>query len=300
MQRDERRLGPLLPTVRSRPQVGADRSLLALHYGGCLTRSRIKGACMIGARERGSAAGRELDRIVNFSDAVFAIVITLLVLHIQVPNVHEGLVSQELPSRLLALSPKFLSYVISFLVIAVYWQAHHRVFRPIRSYDRTLLWLNFWFLMAISFLPFPTSLLGEYSKKQLSVVIYAATAAAASLLLASISWYATAGLRLVAPRSGRPGGGVPTRARLGGAGGVRVLDRDLLLESHGSYVLLVAVVRHRTSPPAGVVPLMNSSGVTLRRERGTAQKTVCAPLRARIMPISARLSSHAARSIPQG
>ncbi len=115
------------------------------------------------------------------------------------PNVHEGLVSQELPSRLLALSPKFLSYVISFLVIAVYWQAHHRVFRPIRSYDRTLLWLNFWFLMAISFLPFPTSLLGEYSKKQLSVVIYAATAAAASLLLASISWYATAGLRLVAP-----------------------------------------------------------------------------------------------------
>ena len=152
---------------------------------------------MLGTGERRS--GRELDRVVNFSDGVFAIVITLLVLDIRVPHIPEGLVSEELPSRISALSPKFLSYVISFLVIAIYWQAHHRVFRPIRSYDRTLLWLNFLFLMAISFLPFPTSLLGEYSGEQLSVVIYASNAAIASLLLTSISWYATAGHRLVPP-----------------------------------------------------------------------------------------------------
>ena len=154
---------------------------------------------MIGAREGRSEAGRELDRIVNFSDGVFAIVITLLVLDIRVPEIPADLVSQELPSRVFALEPKFLSYVISFLVIAIYWQAHHRVFRPIRRYDSTLLWLNFLFLMAISFLPFPTSLLGEYSGEQISVVIYAATAAAASLLLVSISWYATAEHRLVSP-----------------------------------------------------------------------------------------------------
>jgi uncharacterized membrane protein len=153
---------------------------------------------MIGARGS-EEAGRELDRIVNFSDAVFAIVITLLVLDIRVPNIPEGLVSQELPGRILALGPKFLSYVISFLVIAIYWQVHHRVFRPIRRYDRTLLWLNFLFLMAISFLPFPTSLLGEYSEEQLSVVIYASNAAIASLLLVSISWYAAAEHRLVSP-----------------------------------------------------------------------------------------------------
>jgi uncharacterized membrane protein len=152
---------------------------------------------MIGARERGSAGSKELDRIVNFSDGVFAIVITLLVLDIRVPEIPADLVSQELPSRILDLEPKFLSYVISFLVIAIYWQAHHRVFRPIRSYDSTLLWLNVLFLMAISFLPFPTSLLGEYGEEQLSVVIYAATAAVASLLLVSISWYAAAEHRLV-------------------------------------------------------------------------------------------------------
>jgi uncharacterized membrane protein len=152
---------------------------------------------MVGARERGSAGSKELDRIVNFSDGVFAIVITLLVLDIRVPEIPADLVSQELPSRILDLEPKFLSYVISFLVIAIYWQAHHRVFRPIKSYDSTLLWLNVLFLMAISFLPFPTSLLGEYGEEQLSVVIYAATAAVASLLLVSISWYAAAGHRLV-------------------------------------------------------------------------------------------------------
>jgi uncharacterized membrane protein len=156
---------------------------------------------MIRARESGSAGSKELDRIVNFSDGVFAIVITLLVLDIRVPEIPADLVSQELPSRILDLEPKFLSYVISFLVIAIYWQAHHRVFRPIRSYDSTLLWLNVLFLMAISFLPFPTSLLGEYGEEQLSVVIYAATAALASVLLVSISWYATSEHRLVAPDS---------------------------------------------------------------------------------------------------
>ena len=153
---------------------------------------------MTEAEER-AEAGRELDRIIFFSDAVFAIVITILVLDIRVPDIPPDLVAQELPGQILDLGPKFLSYVISFLVIAIYWQAHHRVFRPIRSYDRTLLWLNFLFLMAISFLPFPTSLLGEYSEEQLSVVIYAANAALASLLLVSISWYAIAGHRLVAP-----------------------------------------------------------------------------------------------------
>jgi uncharacterized membrane protein len=84
-------------------------------------------------------------------------------------------------------------------VLAVYWQAHHRVFRPIRGYDGTLVWLNFLFLMAVAFLPFPTSLLGEYSGEQVSVVIYAANAAVASLLLSAISWYAAKGHRLVPP-----------------------------------------------------------------------------------------------------
>jgi uncharacterized membrane protein len=151
---------------------------------------------MAEAAERRPKAGRELDRIVFFSDAVFAIAITILVLDIRVPD---GLSPTELPVQVLDLGPNYLSYVISFLVLAVYWQAHHRVFKPITGYDGRLVWLNFLFLMAIAFLPFPTSLLGEYSREQVSVVIYAANAAVASLLLVTISWYATSGHRLVAP-----------------------------------------------------------------------------------------------------
>jgi uncharacterized membrane protein len=138
--------------------------------------------------------GRELDRIVFFSDAVFAIAITILVLDIRVPD---GLSPAALPGQVLDLWPKYLSYVISFLVLAIYWQVHHRVFKPITGYDGTLVWLNFLFLMVVAFLPFPTALLGEYGEEQLSVVIYASNAALASLLLAAISWYATSGHRLV-------------------------------------------------------------------------------------------------------
>jgi uncharacterized membrane protein len=151
---------------------------------------------MAEAAERRPKAGRELDRIVNFSDAVFAIAITILVLDIRLPD---NLSPTELPVQVLGLGPKYLSYLISFLVLAVYWQAHHRVFKPITGYDGTLVWLNILFLMAVAFLPFPTSLLGEYGREQVSVVIYAANAAVASLLLVTISWYATSGHRLVAP-----------------------------------------------------------------------------------------------------
>jgi uncharacterized membrane protein len=154
---------------------------------------------MTEATERRPEAGKELDRIVFFSDAVFAIAITILVLDIRIPP---DLVPRELPGRILDLWPKFLSYVISFVVLAIYWQAHHRVFKPIRTYDKTLLWLNFIFLMTVAFLPFPTSLLGEYGEEQVSVVIYAANAALASLLLVSISWWATAGHRLAVSNLG--------------------------------------------------------------------------------------------------
>ena len=141
--------------------------------------------------------GRELDRIVFFSDAVFAIAITLLVLDIHVPEIPERLVDEQLPGRLLAMWPKYLSYVLSFVVILMYWMAHHITFRAIKRYDRTLIWLNSLFLMCIAFLPFPTSLLGEYGDNQLAVAIYAASVAVARLLLTAVWWYASSGHRLI-------------------------------------------------------------------------------------------------------
>jgi uncharacterized membrane protein len=144
---------------------------------------------MAEAAERGREAGRDRDRIVNLSDGVFAIAITLLVLDIRVPDIPENMVASELPAALLALWPKYLGYVLSFVVISTFWTIHHSIFRPIRIYDRGLLYLNFLFLMFVAFVPFPTSLLGEYGDRRLPVAIYAGTLAVGRLLLTAIHWY---------------------------------------------------------------------------------------------------------------
>ena len=140
---------------------------------------------------------RELDRIVFFSDAVFAIAVTLLVLSIEVPHVPENLVDEALPSQLLDLWRNLLSYVISFLVIFSYWTVHHSIFSIIRGYDLKLLWLNGLFLMAVAFLPFPSALLGEYGDQQLVVAIYAGSMAITRLLLSAVWWYVSMGHRLI-------------------------------------------------------------------------------------------------------
>jgi uncharacterized membrane protein len=149
------------------------------------------------AAERSPEAGRDRDRIVNLSDGVFAIAITLLVLDIRVPDIPEGMVASELPATLLSLWPKYLGYVLSFAVISTFWIVHHSIFRPIREYDRGILYLNFLFLMFVAFVPFPTSLLGEYGDHQLPVAIYAGALAIGILLLTAIHWYSTRDDRLV-------------------------------------------------------------------------------------------------------
>ena len=137
---------------------------------------------------------RELDRLIFFSDAIFAIVMTLLILEIRAPdNVPSDVAATEVPNLVWALWPKFFSYVLSFLVIGTYWIAHHQTFRYVRSYNRTLMWLNLVFLLSISFIPFPTDLLGEYGELRFSVIVYAASLGMARLLLAVVWWYIVAG-----------------------------------------------------------------------------------------------------------
>jgi uncharacterized membrane protein len=144
-----------------------------------------------------ASRSRDTDRIINLSDGVFAIAITLLILDIRVPDMPENLVATELPAALLALWPKYLGYLLSFVGISTFWMIHQSIFRPIRAYDRVLLYLNFVFLMVVAFVPFPTSLLGEYGNHQLPVAIYAATLAIGRLLLTAIHWYSTRDGRLL-------------------------------------------------------------------------------------------------------
>jgi uncharacterized membrane protein len=139
---------------------------------------------------------RGLERIVFFSDAVFAIAITLLALDIRLPDA----APHELATALLAVWPKCVGYVISFLIVGVYWMGHHRAFRYITRYDEWLIWLNFLLLLVIAFLPFPTSLIGEYPLQPLVVAFYAVVLALAGLLATALWLYAARGYRLVDAR----------------------------------------------------------------------------------------------------
>jgi uncharacterized membrane protein len=150
---------------------------------------------MLRPRERETRKDR--DRIVNLSDGVFAIAITLLILDVRVPEIPEKMVASQLPDALLSLWPKYLGYFLSFVGISAFWTIHHSIFRSIRAYDRAILFLNFLFLMFVAFVPFPTSLLGEYGDHQLPVVIYAATLAVGRLLLTAIYWHSARNDRLL-------------------------------------------------------------------------------------------------------
>lgn len=147
---------------------------------------------------RSIADGLSTSRIEAFSDGIFAIAMTLLVLQISIPDIPNALVSIELPRKLLALWPaKLVGYVMSFVIIGSYWISHHITFHYIKRSDRVLLWLNMLFLMCISFIPFPTALIGQYVKQQSVLIIYATTLGVTGLLLQLIWWYATSNHRLI-------------------------------------------------------------------------------------------------------
>lgn len=135
------------------------------------------------------------NRIEAFSDGVFAVAITLLVLNIQVPHV----AASDLPAELFKLWPRLLVYAQSFVIVGIYWVAHHNSFHYIQWSDRTLLWLNIFLLLCIVFIPFPTAVLGEYPGQQISVILYSATLVITGLVLQLLWWYVTSGLRLVDP-----------------------------------------------------------------------------------------------------
>ncbi len=129
-----------------------------------------------------------LERLVFFSDAVYAIAITLLVIDLRLPPGSGELDNAGLARVLLAMLPQLFSYVLSFLVIGSFWSSHHRKFRYVTGYDRRLLLLNMLLLMVVAFLPFPTAVLGE-SGNATATIFYAGTIVVASLLSALLWRY---------------------------------------------------------------------------------------------------------------
>ena len=118
------------------------------------------------------------ERTVAFSDGVFAISITLLVLSIQVPALHRN---QQLDHALSNLSENFVSYFIGFAVIGLFWVGHHYFFDSLRGFDGRLLWLNLLYLSFIGLLPFTTALLGNFGNDPTALTAYAINVGLAGL-----------------------------------------------------------------------------------------------------------------------
>lgn len=130
-----------------------------------------------------------IERLKMLTDGLLAIVMTILVLEIKVPILPGVVSNKTLLLSLYPLIPQFIAYIISFLLIAKYWQLHHFLFLDVKSTDASLLWLNLFFLLTISFLPFPTQLLSEYHLLTAVIVIFNLSVVLPAIMLALMAIY---------------------------------------------------------------------------------------------------------------
>ena len=121
------------------------------------------------------------NRIEALSDGIFAIVMTLLILEIHVPNLPLNAPNVQVAPALFALWPKFVSYLVTFISLGFFWVGHHIMYHAIRRADRILLWLNIFFFMFVSLLPFSTSLLNAFPEAFIAPLFFGAN-------LAVIGW----------------------------------------------------------------------------------------------------------------
>ncbi len=127
-------------------------------------------------------------RVLALSDGVFAIILTLLVLELHVPELTGG---ANLRGALREVRPSFIAFVISFVVVAIAWAGHRDLFTLIRRTDRKLVWLNLLYLFPLSILPFGASLLARYDREPVALHLYGILLIAISVTRLTIWFYAT-------------------------------------------------------------------------------------------------------------
>jgi len=116
-------------------------------------------------------------RLEAFSDAVIAIIMTIMVLELRPP-------SGSTPASLASLAPKFLTYALSFLYLAIYWNNHHHLFQAVERVNGVVLWANIHLIFWLSLVPFVTAWAGDHPTVPLPVAIYGAV-----LILAAFAYY---------------------------------------------------------------------------------------------------------------
>ncbi len=165
---------------------------------------------MIRLRRSQAVAGLTTGRITAFSDGVFSIAITLLVLNLRVPTVLPSESPGNVLDQLRTQWPNLLSYILSFVIIGIYWIAHHNMFHYIKRSNRAFLWINILLLMCVAFIPFPAGLLGQFSfieqplLARVAEIIYASNLILTNLMLSLLCSLPGFDRPLVSKSAGKP------------------------------------------------------------------------------------------------
>jgi uncharacterized membrane protein len=153
-------------------------------------------------------------RLEAFSDGVFAIAITLLIIEVRPPDS----APDELAGDLVSIWPSYAAYGVSFVIIGIIWVNHHQVFAGITAVDRPLLFLNLVLLLTVAFLPFPTALLGEYIRDgdnaHIAAAVYGANMTLIGLAFIVVWSYLARVPSLLAPEIGAEGARRARRAAM--------------------------------------------------------------------------------------
>ena len=137
-------------------------------------------------------------RLEAFSDGVMAIILTLLVLELRLPEV-EGHDTGAFIAAFLQVAPKFLSFTLSFALVAIYWVNHHHFMSRVTHTDWKLLWANNTFLFFLAVVPFSTAVLGDHPLDAVPIAFYGLDVAFAALAFSVMARYVYFGGNLVSP-----------------------------------------------------------------------------------------------------
>jgi uncharacterized membrane protein len=113
-----------------------------------------------------------IGRLEAFSDGVIAIIITLMILVIKIPDIPFAASGREIWNAWLNVLPQLIAYILSFVVIGVLWVNHHQFFHQLKHLDRKLLWYNLHLLFWMCIIPLPTAFLGEHFEKPEATALY--------------------------------------------------------------------------------------------------------------------------------
>jgi uncharacterized membrane protein len=182
----------------------------------------------------------ETGRVEAFSDGVFAIAITLLILAV---GIEQAMAEGDLGRQLLHLWPAYVAYAVSFLTIGIMWVNHHSVFRQFARVDRPLLLLNVLLLMLIAFVPFPTRVVADHATsghdRQAAAFLYGTTMTVTAILFFSVWIYGSRHV-LRPDADPREVSGI-TRSYLPGAPTYATATLIALVSSIASLVLFAAI-----------------------------------------------------------